>query len=146
MNSIYNSISAVTRDLNGLKIARIAAYKVDLLLHEGSYKWSGGKSVEKFDSTVVRIDTNIGVSGYGENTPLGPSYLPAYAAGTRAGIKELAPTLIGENPILLNKINCSMDAALKGHPYVKSAIDMACWDILGKVANMPVCELLGTFR
>ena len=36
-----------------------------------------------------------------------------------------------------------MDKALKGHPYVKSAIDMACWDILGKVAQLPVCELLG---
>lgn len=36
-----------------------------------------------------------------------------------------------------------MDRILKGHPYVKSAIDMACWDILGKVANLPVCELLG---
>ncbi len=36
-----------------------------------------------------------------------------------------------------------MDKNLKGHPYVKSAIDMACWDILGKVAGLPVCELLG---
>ena len=36
-----------------------------------------------------------------------------------------------------------MDAALKGHPYVKSAVDVACWDILGKKAGLPVCELLG---
>ena len=36
-----------------------------------------------------------------------------------------------------------MDVALKGHPYVKSAIDMACWDILGKAAGLPVCTLLG---
>src|SRR5215831_9865011 len=36
-----------------------------------------------------------------------------------------------------------MDAALKGHPHVKSGIDMACWDILGKVAGQPVCTLLG---
>ena len=36
-----------------------------------------------------------------------------------------------------------MDAALKGHPYVKSAIDMACWDILGKATGQPVCTLLG---
>ena len=36
-----------------------------------------------------------------------------------------------------------MDIALKGHPYVKSAIDMACWDILGKVSNQSVCTLLG---
>ena len=36
-----------------------------------------------------------------------------------------------------------MDAALQGHPYVKSAIDMACWDILGKATGQPVCVLLG---
>src|SRR5438270_11479699 len=36
-----------------------------------------------------------------------------------------------------------MDAALKGHPYVKSAVDMACWDVLGKATGQPVCTLLG---
>jgi L-alanine-DL-glutamate epimerase-like enolase superfamily enzyme len=36
-----------------------------------------------------------------------------------------------------------MDAALKGHPYVKSGIDIACWDILGKTTQLPVCTLLG---
>src|SRR5438270_1364084 len=36
-----------------------------------------------------------------------------------------------------------MDAALKGHAYVKSPIDMACWDILGKATGQPVCLLLG---
>lgn len=41
------------------------------------------------------------------------------------------------------KLNHRMDAALKGHPYVKSGIDIACWDILGKSTGLPVCELLG---
>jgi L-alanine-DL-glutamate epimerase-like enolase superfamily enzyme len=36
-----------------------------------------------------------------------------------------------------------MDAALKRHAYVKSALDMACWDILGQVTGQPVCTLLG---
>ena len=36
-----------------------------------------------------------------------------------------------------------MDRVLKGHPYVKSAIDIACWDILGQVSGQPVCHLLG---
>jgi L-alanine-DL-glutamate epimerase-like enolase superfamily enzyme len=36
-----------------------------------------------------------------------------------------------------------MDYLLKGHPYVKSAIDVACWDIVGQAAGMPVCHLLG---
>jgi cis-L-3-hydroxyproline dehydratase len=40
-------------------------------------------------------------------------------------------------------LNAHMDAVLKGHPYVKSGIDIACWDILGQTCGMPVCELLG---
>ena len=92
---------------------------------------------------MVRIETDAGICGHGENTPLGPFYLPAYAEGTRAGIAMLAPYLIGKDPTRLSSINDIMDKALKGHPYVKSALDMACWDILGKVAGLPVCELLG---
>jgi L-alanine-DL-glutamate epimerase-like enolase superfamily enzyme len=126
-----------------MRITRIAAWQVDLPLHEGSYKWSGGKSVTVFDSTVVAVETDAGITGYGEVCPLGPAYLPAYAAGVRAGLKELAPKLIGADPTRLGQLNRLMDAALKGHPYVKSAVDVACWDILGKQANLPVCTLLG---
>ncbi len=126
-----------------MRITRIRAYQVDLPLHEGSYNWSGGKSVSVFDSTVVEIETDEGVVGYGEVCPLGPFYLAAYAEGCRAGIRELAPHILGEDPTELDKLNRLMDAAMKGHPYVKSAIDMACWDILGKVAGLPVCTLLG---
>lgn len=126
-----------------MRIVRIAAWQVDLPLHEGSYKWSGGKSVTVFDSTVVAVETDTGITGYGEVCPLGPAYLPAYASGVRAGLKELAPKLLGADPTHLLQLNRAMDAALKGHPYVKSAVDVACWDILGKVSGLPVCALLG---
>lgn len=126
-----------------MKIRRIRAYQVHLPLHEGSYHWSGGKSVAVFDSTVVCIETDAGITGVGESCPLGPAYLPAYAAGVRAGLAELAPHLLGENPTQLARLNRRMDAVLKGHPYVKSAVDVACWDILGQAAGLPVCVLLG---
>ncbi len=126
-----------------LEIRRIAVYQVDLPLHEGRYAWSGGKSVEVFDSTIVRVETDSGVVGHGEVCPLGPVYLPAYAAGARTGIAELAPTLIGQDPTELVRLNRRMDQVLKGHPYAKSAIDIACWDILGQTAGLPVCALLG---
>lgn len=126
-----------------MKITRLTAYQVDLPLREGSYNWSGGKSVSVFDSTIVRIETDEGRVGHGEVCPLGPFYLPAYGPGARAGIAELAPHLIGEDPTQLAKLNRRMDAALQGHSYVKSAIDMACWDLLGQAAGLPVCLLLG---
>lgn len=126
-----------------MEISKISVFQVDLPLHEGSYNWSGNKSVQVFDSTVVRIETDEGIIGHGEVCPLGPVYLPAYAEGARAGIQVLAPALLGQDPTQLVKLNRHMDATLKGHPYVKSAIDMACWDILGQATGQPVSNLLG---
>ena len=126
-----------------MRIKRIFAHRVELPLVEGSYRWSGGKSVSIFDSTIVGVETDSGLIGYGEVCPLGPFYLPAYAEGVRAGLKELGPHLLGCDPRELAKLNQRMDAALKGHPYVKSGIDIACWDILGKATGLPVCLLMG---
>lgn len=126
-----------------LKITAIKVYQVDLPLVEGRYSWSEGKFVEVFDSTVVEIFTDDGHVGYGEVCPLGPFYLPAFGDGARAGIGELAPTLLGQNPTAIGPMNQLMDRALLGHPYVKSAIDMACWDLLGKVTGKSVCDLMG---
>ena len=126
-----------------MRITKIKTYRVDLPLHEGSYKWSGGNSVSVFDSTIVEIQTDAGITGYGEVCPLGPAYLPAYAAGARTGIAELAPHLIGLDPTQLGVVNHAMDRAMRGHPYVKSALDMACWDILGKASNQSIAVLMG---
>ncbi len=126
-----------------MKITRIFAHRVELPLVEGTYKWSGGKSVSIFDSTIIGVEADTGHIGYGEVCPLGPFYLPAYAEGVRTGLKELAPHLIGFDPRELTKLNHRMDAALKGHPYVKSGIDIACWDLLGQATGLPVCVLLG---
>jgi L-alanine-DL-glutamate epimerase-like enolase superfamily enzyme len=126
-----------------MRITRVFAYRVELPLHEGRYAWSGGKFVEVFDSTIVGVETDSGLTGHGEVCPLGPFYLPAYAEGVRAGLRELAPHVIGLDPRELGVLNARMDAALKGHPYVKAGIDIACWDLLGQAAKLPVCTLMG---
>ncbi len=126
-----------------MKITAINVYQVDLPLKEGRYNWSNDNSVAVFDATVVEVETDAGITGYGETTPLGPAYLPAYAAGVRAGLREIAPKLIGVDPTDLHVLNRRMDALLRGHPYVKAALDNACWDILGQAAGMPVFKLLG---
>ncbi|HUF11053.1 MAG TPA: cis-3-hydroxy-L-proline dehydratase [Rhodothermales bacterium] len=126
-----------------MRITGIKVFQVDLPVHEGAYRWSEGKFVEVFDSTVVAIETDDGLTGFGEVCPLGPFYLPAYAEGARTAIAELAPHLIGADPTRLGPLNSLMDRALKGHPYAKSPIDMACWDIFGQATGQPLAELLG---
>ncbi|HKJ16063.1 MAG TPA: cis-3-hydroxy-L-proline dehydratase [Xanthomonadales bacterium] len=126
-----------------MKIAKILMYGIRLPLKEGRYAWSEGKYVDVFDSTVVAVETDEGLTGFGEVCPLGPFYLPSYAQGARTGIKELAPHVVGLDPTQPGVLNEVMDRAMKGHPYVKSALDMACWDLLGKVAGLPCATLLG---
>ncbi|WP_264210872.1 mandelate racemase/muconate lactonizing enzyme family protein [Leisingera thetidis] len=126
-----------------MRMTRIAVYQLDMPLTE-PYSLSGGRlKFEKLDSTFVRIDTDEGVSGWGEGCPWGHTYLPAHGPGIRAGIETLAPALIGLDPRSLDHVNHVMDLQLPGHPYVKSPIDMACWDILGKASGLPVWQLLG---
>lgn len=122
---------------------KVSVYRVELPLVEASYNWSEGKSVKVFDSTVVAIETDAGIVGYGEFCPLGAAYLPAFAEGARTGIAKLAPSLVGADPTQLLAINELMDRELLGHPYVKSPVDMACWDILGKASGLPVSTLMG---
>lgn len=115
-----------------MKITAIRAYQIDLPLKEGRYNWSNGNFVEVFDSTVIAVETDACLTGYAECCPLGSAYLPAYAHGVRAGLEEIGSKLLGLDPTNLGLINRTMDAALRGHPYVKAPIDIACWDILGK--------------
>jgi cis-L-3-hydroxyproline dehydratase len=126
-----------------MKITAIKVWKVGLPLKEGRYNWSNGNFVEVFDSTVIAVETDVGLVGYAECCPLGSAYLPAYARGVRAGLKEIGPKVIGLDPTDLGVLNRHMDSVLRGHPYVKAPIDIACWDILGKASGLPVYKLLG---
>ncbi len=126
-----------------MKITTITAWQVDLPLREGRYAWSNDNAVAVFDATIVAVATDAGITGYAECTPLGSAYLPAYARGVRAGLAELGPKLIGLDPTDLTSFNRHMDSALRGHPYVKAPLDIACWDILGKLTGLPLWKLLG---
>jgi len=127
-----------------MKIKRIDAYQVTYRYAEkGVYSMSGSRSLESFPSTIVKVTADDGSAGYGEVCPLGSNYMDAYALGVVSGIKELAPVLIGQDPLQLHAINHLMDSALEGHAYVKSPLDIACWDLLGQSAGVPVVTLLG---
>ena len=124
-----------------MKITKLNVYQVDLPLKEGRYSWSNGNFVEVFDSTVLEVVTDEGLAGYAECCPLGSAYLPSFARGVRAGLAELALHLIGQDPLNIGAVNRVMDAALRGHPYAKAPVDIACWDLLGKATDQPLYTL-----
>ena len=126
-----------------MKITRISVYQVDLPL-EHPYWLSGGRlKFECLDATFVKIETDAGITGWGEGTPWGHTYVPAHGPGIRAGIETMASFVLGLDPRRVLDVERAMDLALPGHLYAKSPIDMACWDIAGKAAGLPIADLMG---
>ncbi|MEO1638521.1 MAG: enolase C-terminal domain-like protein [Pseudomonadota bacterium] len=126
-----------------MKITHITVHQVDLPL-EHPYWLSGGRlKFEKLDATLVKLETDEGLIGWGEGTPWGHTYVPAHGPGIRAGIETMAPFIVGLDPRRVLEVERAMDLALPGHLYAKSPIDMACWDIAGQAAGMPVADLMG---
>lgn len=126
-----------------MQITRISVFPQTQPLRK-PYWLSGGRlKFEQLDSTFVKIETDDGITGWGEGCPWGNTYLPAFGGGVRAAAHLLAPALLGHDPRKVDKINALMDITLPGHLYAKSALDIACWDILGQCAGMPIADLLG---
>ncbi len=126
-----------------MKITQIDVYQLNYKLLFDEYSWSRGQVVQGFISNIIKISTNEGISGFGEVCPLGSAYMAAYARGVPSGIAEIGPSLLGKDPRQISVIYALMDNALNGHNYIKSPVDNACWDILGKSTGQPICTLLG---
>jgi len=124
-----------------MKIKQIEIYAIDLPLIEPfivSYD-----TYPSMPSIVVKMTTECGTVGWGESVPddhvTGETF-----EGTYAVIKELlAPAVIGMNPVEFGKIHDLMDSLVKNAPAAKAAIDIACYDLVGKHLRIPVYELIG---
>lgn len=129
-----------------MKITRISVYQKNLPLND-PYWLSGGRlKFEVLDATFVKVDTDSGLTGWGEGTPWGHTYVPAHGPGIRAGIQTMAPVILGTDPRKVELVERAMDLCLPGHLYAKQPIDMACWDIMGKAFDLPIADLLGGKR
>lgn len=126
-----------------MRIKTIKAYRLRQPFVSGPYRMSKGREADAFDAVIVAISSDTGLTGWGEMAPLGTFYSAAFAAGTQAGVAEIAPHLLGRDPQALTQIGRLMDVVFKGHPYVKSAIDMACSDLAARAAGVPLVTLLG---
>lgn len=126
-----------------MKITRITVYQTDLPLEHPYWLSAGRLKFECLDATFVKVETDAGLTGWGEGTPWGHTYVPAHGPGIRAGIETMASFVLGLDPRRVLDVERAMDLALPGHLYAKSPIDMACWDIAGKAAGVPIADLMG---
>lgn len=95
------------------------------------------------DQIAVEIHTDEGIVGWGESDPWA-----AFSGDTAASTccvleKTIGPALIGADPTNLNRIHQIMDGLIAGNKMAKAAIDIACYDILGKWLGTPLHTLLG---
>ena len=124
-----------------MKITRITLWQVPLTSHE-TYYMAAGKTCDTTPTTILRLDTDDGIAGWGEVCPI-PHYLPAYADGVAPAVENMSSVLLGADPVGPEAVMERLNAHLQGHVYAKSAIDIALWDITAKTAQLPLYALLG---
>lgn len=101
--------------------------------------------VDTVNTCLVRVTTDEGVVGYGESKGvIVPELVKSYIDG------YLRDAVIGANPFHTRMVWERMQASMRGRGHVQgfhqeaaAGIDIALWDIAGKVAGRPICDLLG---
>jgi len=124
-----------------MRIAELHIYQHDLPVKNGPYTMANAE-VWSLKTTLVRIVSDTGLEGWGETCPVGPTYAESHAGGARAALEAMGEGLIGAEiaPLSLHR---TMDGLLNGHHYAKAAVDIACYDLIGKATGLRVAELLG---
>jgi L-alanine-DL-glutamate epimerase-like enolase superfamily enzyme len=68
------------------------------LTSHATYYMADGKTCDTVETVVIALETDAGLTGWGEVCPI-PHYLPAYARGVAPALQELAPVLLGADPV-----------------------------------------------
>ena len=141
-----NRLAAPSVPMAGMaqRITRLRLWHVPLTSHT-AYYMADGKTCDTVETVVIALETDAGLTGWGEVCPI-PHYLPAYARGVAPAMQELAPVILGGEPVGAEALMDKADAFLHGHVYAKSALDIALWDITGQCAGLPVHALMGGRR
>ena len=91
---------------------------------------------------LIRIDTDAGISGYGEAAPW-----CVFSGTTEAGVAAIRhylwPCLVGRSIAQIPMIMQSLDREIVGNGEAKAAVEIALHDIIGKASGLPIYQLLG---
>ena len=124
-----------------MKIVDILTKKVDFKRRK-VFKIAFGKGSDISQRIYIKIITDDGIYGLGESTP-SPLVMGETIDGVIAAIEYMKPALLGTDPLDIANIHKIMDSTLLHNTSAKAAIDIACYDIMGKKEGKPVHKLLG---
>ena len=123
-----------------MKITEIRANRIKLKLHEPVVISRG--TITHAETVVAKVLTDEGIFGYGEGS--GATFITGETTETILGaIQLLGEELIGLDPLAIGHIHRVMDRTLIGNGSAKAAIDIALYDIMGRVAGAPLYKILG---
>ncbi len=126
-----------------MKITRIETIPVRLKKNPERAIRSSKKFTAENTFLLVKMHTDDGVVGLGE-VSCDPIWSGEdYVTSAHFIERVLSPLLIGEDPLQIERLVARIEAPIVGHVFTKSALEMALWDILGKVAGLPLYRLLG---
>jgi L-alanine-DL-glutamate epimerase-like enolase superfamily enzyme len=131
-----------------MKIASVETIVLNLpMIIDDATPMLAGRARTSIDMLLVRVETDAGITGWGE--AFGHRIFPA----TRAVIDTLlGPMCVGRDATQILALNDDVQRVLHGIGrtgpaiYALSGIDIALWDIAGKVAGVPLYRLLGGSR
>lgn len=143
--------------MSDLRIARVTATPIRLDVPAAPYNtddagtrihWGGRRSrttpvrpTPMLEYVLARVETEDGRFGVGEAT-VDIGFFGETLEQTQAAIEDyLGPQLVGKDPFDRERLMWLID--FRGNTTAKSAIDMALHDLAGRVAGVPVADLIG---
>lgn len=132
-----------------MKITDVTVHLVRLPSRR-EHLWASKMDTPIGHHAILELHTDEGIAGWGE-APAGGTWGGAY--GRNYGetpetvqhmvVDHLLPAIRGLDPLDIGVVHAHMDRVVKGHPYAKAAVDIACYDAAGKALGVPVYQLLG---
>lgn len=132
-----------------MKIARATLYTVALPTRR-HHTWASKMTAPIGRHALLRLETDQGLQGWGE-APAGITWggsAMRYYGESPETVRSVAadyllPAIGGCDPRQIAVVHARLDRVVKGHPYAKAMIDMACYDLAGRAMGVGVSTLLG---
>lgn len=137
---ISENLEKFREEAKRLKITAVEIYYFDIPLKQ-PFRISLG-AVSAANDVLIRIHTDSGIIGIGEACPFAPITGETQETNISAA-KSIREMVIGKDPLAIESLLTEMGKLVHSNPSIVAAFDMAFYDILGKVAGLPLFRLLG---
>jgi L-alanine-DL-glutamate epimerase-like enolase superfamily enzyme len=126
-----------------MRLVELSCFAVDIPTQHDTYVMSHGRVLTAFPSTVVKVIAEDGTVGWGEACTLGSNYLDGFPASAHETVRLLADWVLTCDVFAPGVLVDGMDDLVIGNLTGKAAIDIALWDLRGRLLQRPVADLLG---